>query len=190
MNLYLCGMIGTGKSSIGRALSKRLGWPFFDVDRWMEREAGKKSIRDIVAEEGWVSYREREYKICRRLAKRKRSVVALAGGTVRYAWNMDVLRGTGVFILLKANLTVMVNRAKGNDRPRVNAGTTLRKDLVLLWKKHGHLYHEAANLVYRTDRQKTVWREAGEILETLREREMLPAGTFHRTAARRRAPSE
>jgi len=117
MNLYLCGMIGTGKSSIGRALSKRLGWPFFDVDRWMEREAGKKSIRDIVAEEGWVSYREREYKICRRLAKRKRSVVALAGGTVRYAWNMDVLRGTGVFILLKANLTVMVNRAKGNDRP-------------------------------------------------------------------------
>jgi len=88
MNLYLCGMIGSGKTSIGKEIAKRLRWPFFDVDQIMEKEAGKR-IHDIVAEEGWVSYRESEYHIAKRLSQLDRSVVATAGGTVRYEWNMD-----------------------------------------------------------------------------------------------------
>jgi shikimate kinase len=51
MNIYLCGLIGSGKTSIGKEIARRLRRPFFDVDQIMEKEAGKR-IHDIVAEEG------------------------------------------------------------------------------------------------------------------------------------------
>ena len=69
MNIYLSGLIGTGKTSIGKEITRRLRWPFFDVDQIMEKEAGKR-IHDIVAEEGWVSYREKEYNISKRLSRK------------------------------------------------------------------------------------------------------------------------
>jgi len=169
MNLYLCGMIGSGKTSIGKEIAKRLRWPFFDVDQIMEKEAGKR-IHDIVAEEGWVSYRESEYHIAKRLSQLDRSVVATAGGTVRYEWNMDVLGGTGVFVLLTAKLKTLVGRARMNDRPRVHSGTTLENDLSFIWKKYKDRYGGAADFTYRTDRNKTVKEEAEEIIDLLKKK--------------------
>lgn len=169
MNLYLCGMIGSGKTSIGKEIAKRLRWPFFDVDQIMEKEAGKR-IHDIVAEEGWVSYREREYHIAKRLSQLDRSVVATAGGTVRYQWNMDVFDGTGVFVLLTAKLKILAGRARMNDRPRVHPGTSLENDLSLLWEKYKDRYYGAADFTYRTDRNKTVKEEAEEIIDLLKKK--------------------
>ncbi len=172
MNLYLCGMIGSGKTSIGKEIAKRLQWPFFDVDQIMEREAGKR-IHDIVAEEGWVSYREREYHIAKRLSQLDHSVIAMAGGTVRYEWNMDVFRGTGVFILLTAPIKTLASRVEKNDRPRVNLGTSLEKDLSLIWRKYMDRYEEAADFTYRTDRNETVKEEAEEIIDRLKKKKLL-----------------
>jgi shikimate kinase len=169
MNLYLCGMIGSGKTSIGKEIAKRLRWPFFDVDQIMEKEAGKR-IHDIVAEEGWVSYREREYHIAKRLSRLDRSVLATAGGTVRYQWNMDVFDGTGVLVLLTTKLKTLVGRARMNDRPRVHPGTSLENDLSLLWKKYKDRYEGVADFTYRTDRNKTVKEEAEEIIDLLKKR--------------------
>jgi len=172
MNIYLSGLIGTGKTSIGKEIAGQLGWSFFDVDQIMEKEAGKR-IHDIVAEEGWVSYREKEYAISKRLASLKHSVIAMAGGTVRYEWNRDVLKGTGVVILLNAPINVLVQRAINHDRPRVNPVSNLKEDLTLLWKEKRHLYYAAANLVYRTDRNKMVKEEAGEIIKILKRKKSL-----------------
>lgn len=174
MNIYLSGLIGTGKTSIGKEIARRLGWPFFDVDQIMEEETGKR-IHDIVAEEGWVSYREKEYAISKRLASLKHSVIAMAGGTVRYEWNRDVLKGTGAVILLNASINVLVQRAINNDRPRVNPVSNLREDLTLLWKEKRHLYYAAADLVYRTDRNKTIKQEADEIIKILKRKKFLAA---------------
>lgn len=169
MNIYLCGLIGSGKTSIGREVARRLRWPFFDVDQIMEKEAAKR-IHDIVAEEGWVSYREKEYNISKRLSRKNHSVVAMAGGTVRYEWNMDVLKGTGVVIFLNARINTLVQRAISNDRPRVNPVSNLKEDLTLLWKEKRHLYYGAADLLYRTDRNKTVKQEAEEIVKMLKKK--------------------
>ena len=171
MNIYLCGLIGSGKTSVGKEIAKRLQWSFFDVDQIMEKEAGKR-IHDIVAEEGWVSYREREYNICKRLSRLDPAVVAFAGGTVRYEWNRDVLKGTGVTVLLNARIPLLVQRAIRHDRPRVNPVGSLREDLSLLWKKYGDRYHDAADLTYRTDRNKTVKDEAEEIIGILTKRKL------------------
>jgi len=169
MNLYLCGMIGSGKTALGIAISRRLQWPFFDLDRVMEEEAGKR-IHDVVAEETWLGFREKEYTICKRFSQMNHSVIALGGGTVRYEWNRDILKGTGPIILLTAKLKVLAERVRKNDRPRVNPGVTLEQDLSVLWKKFKHLYYLAADFVYRTDRDITVRQEADEIVKILGER--------------------
>jgi len=173
VNIYLCGMIGSGKTAVGEVIARRLRWAFSDLDRIMEKEAGKR-IHDIVAEETWVGFRQREYDICRRFSRMDRSVIALGGGTVRYAWNMDVLRGSGVIVLLTASLKVLADRVRKQDRPRVNPGTSLEKDIAILWKKYKHLYYGGADITYRTDQSKTVTQEAEEIIEKIRGRGVLP----------------
>jgi shikimate kinase len=173
MNLYLCGMIGSGKTAIGLAISRRLKWSFFDLDQVMESEAGKR-IHEIVADETWLGFREREYSICKRFSEMNHSVIALGGGTVRYEWNRDILKGSGPVILLTARLKVLAERVRKNDRPRVNPEASLEQDLALLWRKFKHLYFLAADFTYRTDQGKTVRQEADEIIRILRKKKFLP----------------
>ncbi|OGP89240.1 MAG: hypothetical protein A2156_07125 [Deltaproteobacteria bacterium RBG_16_48_10] len=96
------------------------------------------------------------------------SVIALGGGTARYEWNRDVLKGSGPVILLMTKLKVLAERVKKNDRPRVNPGVSLEQDLSLLWKKFKHLYYLTADFTYRTDQGKTISQEAEDIIKILK----------------------
>ena len=118
MNIYFAGMIGAGKTTLGKSLETRLGWSFDDLDDAMARQSGKP-FSQVVAEEGWLGFREREYRIIKQFAAMDHTVVGLGGGTVRYEWNCDKLRSTGVNILLIAGLNTLVERVKINYRPRV-----------------------------------------------------------------------
>ncbi len=166
MNIYLSGLIGSGKTAIGERLASRLGRLFVDLDREMDRELGR-SFHELVREEGWLAFREREYALCRRFAAMKRVVVALGGGTVRYAWNTDILRGTGAMIFLEADLAILAERVRNADRPRVNRGVSLPEDLQRIWSTSGHLYRDSADLIYRTDQGKTIEAEASDLLVLL-----------------------
>ncbi|MBW2147235.1 MAG: shikimate kinase, partial [Deltaproteobacteria bacterium] len=165
-------MIGSGKTTLGKAIADRLGWPFRDLDRTMESEAGKP-FHEVVAEEGWLGFRQREYNICKCFAVMDRSVIALGGGTVRYEWNRDILKGTGVRILLIADLNVLADRVRMNDRPRVNPGTALEEDLKKIWDEHKGLYFNFADIIYATDKGKTVSTQRDEVLELLRTKNLL-----------------
>lgn len=166
MNVYLAGMIGAGKTTLGRNIAHRLGWPFDDLDPAMARLAGK-DFRRVVAEDGWLAFRQYEYRICKGFARMDRTVIALGGGTVRYEWNRDVLRGTGVVILLTADLADLANRVRANDRPRVNPGATLEEDLEKIWRAHQDLYYSLADIVYQTGRGKTLDEETDDLVEIL-----------------------
>src|SRR5512136_565569 len=131
-NIYLCGMIGCGKTAIGERLAAKLGRLFYDLDREMDRELGY-SFHRLVQDQGWLAFRELEYDICKRFAGIPRIVVALGGGTPRYAWNRDILRGTGVTILLDADQKTLADRVRQADRPRVNPGVSLEEDLERIW---------------------------------------------------------
>ena len=161
MNIYFCGMIGSGKTTIGKRLAQTLELDFYDLDREMDRSLGH-SFHQLVEEEGWVAFRELEYSICKRFAKLKNSVICLGGGTVRYEWNMDVIKGSGVVILLTASLKELIRRVKLADRPRVNVGTTLEEDIRMIWEKSKNKYYDAADLVYATDK-KSVQEEVLEL---------------------------
>jgi len=163
LNVYLCGMIGSGKTAIGERLAARLGRAFYDLDREMDRELGY-SFHRLVQEQGWLAFRELEYDICKRFAGMTAIVAALGGGTPRYAWNRDILRGTGVTILLEAEHATLADRVRQADRPRVNPGVSLEEDLARIWSTAGHLYRQAADVVYRTDAGKDIDAEVAEVL--------------------------
>lgn len=149
-NVYLCGMIGSGKTTVGLRLAQDLRLPFLDLDREMDRELGY-SFHRLVAEKGWVAFRELEYAICKRFARQRGMLIGLGGGTVRYEWNMDVLRGTGLIILLTASLEDLARRVRSAQRPRVNTGTTLEEDLLRIWTDSEARYRAAADFTCVTD---------------------------------------
>jgi shikimate kinase len=121
-------MIGSGKTAIGERFAARMGRSFLDLDHQLDRELGR-SFHSLVREHGGPVLRELEYQLCRRLAGHEGVVVALGAGTVPYAWNTDTLRGTGIMILLEADLSVLAERARTADRPRVDPGVSLEEDL-------------------------------------------------------------
>jgi shikimate kinase len=165
MNLYFCGMIGSGKTTIGSRLAAETGLDFFDLDREMDAALGH-SFHKLVAEKGWLAFRELEYSIVKGFAGKTNSIICLGGGTVRYEWNIDAIRGTGLVLLLQASVEELVRRVRMADRPRVNAGTTLEQDIELMWKNEGHKYLRAADLVYTSD-HKSLDQEVAELKSML-----------------------
>lgn len=168
MNVYLSGLIGSGKTTLGRRLADRLRRPFLDLDRELDAGLGR-SFHELVREQGWLAFREREYEIVRRFAAATGTVCALGGGTVRYAWNRDALRGTGLTVFLEAELATLAARVRAADRPRVNPGISLEEDLAAIWAAAEPLYR-AADLTYRTDAGRDVDEEAADLVALLRGR--------------------
>lgn len=172
-NLYLAGMIGVGKTTIGQIVASKLGRPFFDFDWELRKETGL-DLHAMVGERGWLDFRVCEYAIIKRLSREEGAVVSLGGGTVRYQWNLDAMAGTGPIVLLTADLDTLADRVRVADRPRVNPGTTLEEDLQIIWGKNKDLYLKAATYVYKTDRGLSADQEAGEIIKLIAE--WTPAG--------------
>ena len=168
MNIYFCGMIGSGKTTIGEGLAQTLELDFLDLDQEMDRILGY-SFHKLVQEQGWVPFRELEYSICKRFAGLDNSIICLGGGTVRYEWNMDVLKGSGPVILLTASLEELIRRVKKADRPRVNPGTSVEQDIRLIWEKSKDKYYRAADIVYTTD-QKSIDEEVRELKDLVARR--------------------
>lgn len=161
MNVYFCGMIGSGKTTIGERVAEALGLRFLDLDREMDARLGY-SFHRLVAEKGWLPFRELEYSICKYFAAQSDAIVCLGGGTVRYEWNTDLLKPTGVFVLFEASVEALIGRVRQADRPRVNKDTSLEEDIRLMWENEKPKYYAAADIVYRTD-EKTIERETEEI---------------------------
>jgi shikimate kinase len=161
LNIYFCGMIGSGKTTVGKRLAQQLQLQFYDLDREMDRILGY-SFHELVQQEGWLAFRELEYSICKRFAKLDSAIICLGGGTVRYEWNMDVIAGSGLVILLTAALEELIRRVKKADRPRVNVGTSVEEDIRMIWEKSRHKYFRAADIVYTTD-QKSIDEEVQEL---------------------------
>ena len=119
-SLVLTGMMGVGKSTIGRLLAKRLKIKFVDVDRIIEKNE-RKTIKQIFDENGETYFRKLEKKITLKLLKNKKVVVALGGG----AFINDEIRNkvlkTSVSIWLKVSLDKLHKRYRRNDkRPLLN----------------------------------------------------------------------
>jgi shikimate kinase / 3-dehydroquinate synthase len=121
-SIVLVGMMGAGKSSIGRRLAARLGIPFVDADHEIEA-AARMTIQDIFAAYGEASFRSGEMRVIARLLEAGPQVVATGGGAFIHPETRSTIRRSGVSIWLKADLDVLLRRVKRrNDRPLLKTG--------------------------------------------------------------------
>ena len=100
MRIYLIGFMGSGKSTIGRRLAKRLAYPFYDLDSVLEEKLGM-SIREVFNERGEACFRTEEQKVLHQISKEGRGVIATGGGTPCFFDNMAHMNKTGVTVYLK-----------------------------------------------------------------------------------------
>jgi shikimate kinase len=133
-SIVLVGMMGVGKSSIGRRLAARLGVPFVDADSEIEKAAGM-NIADIFARHGEDYFRSGEARVIARLLDGGPQVLATGGGAVMNADTRVAIKAKGVSIWLSAELDVLMRRInkRKNDRPMLQTAdpaATLRELLV------------------------------------------------------------
>jgi shikimate kinase len=119
--IALVGLMGVGKSSVGRRLANALDLPFRDADSEVEKAAGR-SIPDIFAEMGEPAFREGERRVIARLLDEKPHVLATGGGAFMSAETRELLKGRAVTIWLKAELEVLAKRVSRKDNRPLLAG--------------------------------------------------------------------
>ena len=143
MIVYLVGMPGAGKSTVGRELAGRLGVPFLDLDAEIEREAGA-AVADIFRDEGEASFRALEAAALVKASMQDPAVIACGGGVVLEPANRITLRNTGVAVYLDVPLDELRRRVQpASDRPLIRQ----EGDLERLLASRGLLYREFAGHV-------------------------------------------
>ena len=149
-SLVLVGMMGAGKSAIGRKLAQRLNLPFVDADAEIERAAGM-SISDIFAKHGEPYFRAGEARVIARLLEAGPQVLATGGGAFMHPQSREAIRAKGISVWLKAEYDVLIKRIKRRgDRPMLKTedpGETLRR----LMQERDPVYAEADVIVHSRD---------------------------------------
>ncbi|MDQ3110175.1 MAG: shikimate kinase [Bacteroidota bacterium] len=121
MRIFLVGYMGSGKSLMGAALAKELGVDFYDLDKVIEKNAGK-DVTAIFAAEGEKHFRDLEKQALTEVLDEENCVVACGGGTPCFFDNMDKMNEAGVVIYLKMSTDHLVERleAEKDSRPLLN----------------------------------------------------------------------
>ena len=145
-NIALYGMMGVGKSTVGRMLAGRLGRGFADTDEEIERWQ-VRSIPNIFADEGEPAFRAYESTVVRELATYHDLVIALGGGAVLADHNVADLALTSVLVHLRCDVDVLVDRlrAEAEHRP-VIAGDDVERRVRDTWAARAERYDEVADV--------------------------------------------
>lgn len=158
-NIVLIGFMGSGKSTVGRELHHRLGYPLVDMDHVIEQRAGKP-ITAIFAEDGEEKFREMETRLLEELSDpaAPRRIISTGGGVIGREQNRALLRHLGYVVWLHAPTAVILDRtAKNRDRPLLHTDDPVaRVELLLDLRKP--LYRETAHL-----RVDTAGLDCGEL---------------------------
>ena len=151
-NIFLVGLMGAGKTSVGRVLAKRLRKSFYDTDHEIERATGVK-IPLIFEIEGEAGFRVRESKMLAELAHRTDIVLATGGGAVLCEGNRRLLAEHGTVVYLRAAPRDLWHRTRHDrNRPLLQTADPLAK-LRELFEQRDPLYREIAHLVIDTGNQ-------------------------------------
>jgi shikimate kinase len=164
-NVFLIGPMGSGKTAVGRYLSRLLDLNFHDSDAEIERRTGV-DIPFIFEKEGEVGFRQREREAIEALTSMDRIVLATGGGAVLLPENRSHLACRGCVVYLETSVSQQVERVKqGRTRPLLNnVDTTSRLSQLLV--ERAPLYREIADVVVSTDGRK-VRSVAEDILREL-----------------------
>lgn len=166
-NIFLIGLMGAGKSTIGRQLARRLGKEFRDSDGEIEKRTGV-NIDVIFDIEGEPGFRRRETEMLRELTAARGIVLATGGGAVLAPENQTLLKDNGFIIYLKATAEHLAGRLRlDRRRPLLRSGDKLTKIRELL-ERRGPVYQELADLVIETN-ERSIYRVVSEISKKVKQ---------------------
>ncbi len=163
-NLFLVGLMGAGKTTVGRQLARQLNLTFHDADQVIEARTGVH-IPVIFDIEGESGFRAREEAVIRELAALTGIVLATGGGAVLSAANRAVLKQNGIVIYLRGSPEQLYERTRHDrNRPLLQTGDPLEK-LRELYALRDPFYREVADVVVDTGRQS-----ASHLIRVLRDK--------------------
>ena len=144
--VVLIGMMGAGKTAVGRRLAKVLGWPFQDADAAIEEAAGT-TISNIFAEIGEAAFRDKERRVIGRLLEKEKQILALGGGAFMDSTTRALVLARALSIWLRADLDTLVRRTgRPGKRPLLAQGDP-RARLAELLEQRTPIYAEADLMV-------------------------------------------
>ena len=151
-NIFLVGMMGAGKTSVGRVLAKRMNKIFYDSDHVIEERTGVK-IPVIFEIEGEPGFRHREAAVLDELTALDEVVLATGGGAVLAQENRDRLHARGTVVYLRASVKDLLNRTRHDkNRPLLQTADP-RARLEELYEMRDPLYREVAHIMIDTGSQ-------------------------------------
>lgn len=166
-NIFLIGLMGAGKTTIGRQIANELSLEFFDSDHEIEKRTGV-TITHIFDIEGETGFRKRETTVLDDLTEKKGIVLATGGGAILKPENRQFLMSRGTTIYLYANIETLFERtSKDRNRPLLQTENPKAK-LEELFEIRDPLYRETADIVIDTGKD-SIRLALKEILEKLQE---------------------
>jgi len=154
-SIFLVGLMGAGKTSVGKVLARRLGKAFYDCDHEIERATGVK-VPVIFDIEGEAGFRAREARVLAELVMRTDIVLATGGGAVVSAANRKLLGEHGIVVYLRAAPTDLWQRTRHDrNRPLLQTADPLAR-LTELYEERDPLYRAAADIVIDTGSQSLI----------------------------------
>ncbi len=151
VRLALVGLRGSGKTTVGRLVARRLGVSFWDSDELVESEA-RIPISEIFARQGEAVFRRLEFEVLSRVCETGlMGVLATGGGSVLDPEVRERLRSWGFVVLLEAPVEVLAERIRGTDRPSLT-GRPIHEELAELALRRRQAYASAAHAVVDASR--------------------------------------
>jgi shikimate kinase len=146
-NVYLIGPMGSGKTTIGQRLAKKLNLEFLDNDHKLEEQTGA-SVNLIFDLEGEQGFRKRETAMLEKLTARKNVLLATGGGAILDRKNHQLLRDSGLVIYLRTSVSQQIRRlSRDKTRPLLQSGDREEK-LARLAKERNPLYEQLADITF------------------------------------------
>ncbi len=151
-NIFLIGLMGAGKTTVGKLIAKNLGKTFYDTDHVIEQRTGVK-IPTIFELEGEEGFRKRETSTLDELAQQENIVLATGGGVIIAPENRKILRKHGYVIYLRANVNELYLRTRNDKNRPLLQNVDIKARLEELFHARNPLYTETADLIVDTGHQ-------------------------------------
>lgn len=144
-NIVLIGMPGSGKSTVGKLLSEKIKYEYYDADKYLERQE-KKKISTIFEEMGEEHFRNLETKYLKKLSKKKKIIISTGGGAVKKEINMKALKNNGYIVFINRKVEEIYKENHVN-RPLLQNIDNIYK----LYDERIELYNKYADVIVEND---------------------------------------